>query len=241
MILDKLLLISVGGLTIVWIIFYLYALEIDDISVVAPWFLTIPVFGYILGNIFLGETLTQNQIIGSGITFVGLIILSINFSKEKRKLKTKTILYMLLASVIAALAGIIFKYITIEGDFWVSSFWEYVGLGLVGIIIYIFIPKYRREFHYMNKLGGRRIFSLNIANELLSIIGNMLTHFSLLLAPIAMVYLVGSFQPAIVLLLTILGTKFFPKIIKEDMSKRILIPKIIAISIMIVGSIFLFV
>src|SRR5689334_2846683 len=64
-IIDKLLLLLNGGLTITWIILYLYALEIEDISVVVPWMLTIPIFGYVLGYIFLGETLTLSQIIGS--------------------------------------------------------------------------------------------------------------------------------------------------------------------------------
>ncbi|MFA7000382.1 MAG: EamA family transporter, partial [Candidatus Paceibacterota bacterium] len=62
---DKVLLIITGGLTIGWIILYLYTLETEDVSSVVPWFLTIPIFGYILGYIFLGETLTQHQWIGS--------------------------------------------------------------------------------------------------------------------------------------------------------------------------------
>ena len=67
---DKLLLLMAGGLSVVWIILYLYAIEIEDISVIVPWFLTIPIFGYILGYIFLGETLTFYQIIGSLIIFL---------------------------------------------------------------------------------------------------------------------------------------------------------------------------
>ena len=66
------------------------------------------------------------------------------------------------------------------------------------------------------------------------------TNFALLLAPVTMVYLIGSLQPAIVLFLTILSTKFFPHIIKENLSKRVLIPKILAILLMIIGSAVLF-
>src|ERR1035437_6576858 len=36
---DKLLLILAGVLTIVWIILYLYAMEIEEVSRVVPWFL----------------------------------------------------------------------------------------------------------------------------------------------------------------------------------------------------------
>jgi hypothetical protein len=55
-----------------------------------------------------------------------------------------------------------------------------------------------------------------------------------------MVYLVGSFQPAVVLLLAIIGTKFFPHIIKENLNKNVLLPKVVAVIIMILGSAILF-
>lgn len=239
--LDKVLLLLTGGLTILWIILYLYAIEMEDISVIVPWFLTVPVFGYILGYIFLGETLTSYQILGGVIVFIGLILISLDFFNEKKRTKNKTIVYMLFVSLIVAISGIIFKYVTIEGNFWISSFWEYSGLGFVGLILYIFIPKYRREFMYMHKMGGRKIFFVNIISELMTISGNLMTNFALLLAPVTMVYLVGSFQPAIVLILTIIGTKFFPHIIKENMSNRTLIQKAVAIIIMIIGSVFLFI
>lgn len=239
--LDKVLLFITGGLTIVWILFYLYALEIDDVSSVVPWFLTIPVFGYILGYLFLGEILSFFQIIGSIIILSGAIIISIDFKEDKKSIKHKPVFYMICASLAAAISGVIFKVVTIDGDFWVSSFWEYFGLGFIGLIIYFFIPKYRQEFNYMNRTGGRKIFLVNIVSELMSISGNLLTNFAILLAPVTMVYLVSSFQPAIVLILSIIGTKFFPHIIKENISKKVLIPKVIAICIMILGSICLFI
>jgi len=234
---DKLLLMLSGVLTIIWIVLYLYALEIEDVSAVVPWFLTIPIFGYILGYIFLGETLSQNQILGSGIIFLGLILISINFTGEKRKLKKKPIIYMAVACLIIAISGVIFKYVTVEGNFWVSSFWEYLGLGLSGFFIYSFLPKHRDEFMHMNKMGGRKIFFVNVISEFMSVSGNLLTTFALLLAPVTMVFLVGTFQPAIVLILTILGTKFFPHIIKENISRKVLIPKAVAIILMVLGSI----
>jgi len=238
--LDKLLLFITGGLTIVWIIFYLYALEIEEISAIVPWFLAAPIFGYILGYLFLGETLTLTQIMGSIIIILGSAIVSIDFGGEKRRLRTQMVIYMILACLALAISGIIFKYVTVSGNFWVSSFWEYLGLGAFGILIYLFIPKYRQQFLHMNKTGGRTIFLINTISELMSVAGNLMTNFALLLAPVTMVFLVSSFQPAIVLVLTILGTKFWPHIISENISHKALIPKIIAIVIMIAGSLFLF-
>lgn len=238
--LDKVLLLLAGALTVIWIVLYLYALEIEDASAVVPWFLAVPIFAFILGYIFLGETLTLYQIMGSLIIIFGLILLSINFGGEKRIFKKKPLFYMAFASLIIALTGVIFKYVTVESNFWISSYWEYLGLGVTGFLIYLFMPKHRAEFMHMNNMGGRKIFFVNITSELMTISGNLLTNFALLLAPVTMVFLVGTFQPAIVLILTIFGTKFFPHIIKENISLKALFPKIIAIILMVLGSAVLF-
>lgn len=238
--LDKFLLIIVGGITIAWVILYLFTLEIEDVSAVVPWFLTVPIFGYLFGYLFLGENLSATQQIGSLVTLFGVFLISIDFSKEKKEFKWRPALYMLVACLLVSVAGIIFKYVTVEGNFWVSSFWEYAGLGFFGVLIYLFVPRYREEFSQMNTNGGLKIFTLNTLSEIMTIIGNLLTNFAMLLAPVAMVFLVGSFQPAIVLFLTLLATKFFPNIARENLSKKVFIPKILAILIMIVGSSILF-
>ncbi|KKQ47162.1 MAG: hypothetical protein US65_C0015G0003 [Candidatus Yanofskybacteria bacterium GW2011_GWC2_37_9] len=238
--LDKVLLIITGGITIAWVILYLFTLEIEDISAVVPWFLTVPIFGYAFGYIFLEETLSAQELIGSIVVLFGVLLISIDFSEQKRKFKWRPAFYMLLACFLISIAGIIFKYVTIGNNFWISSFWEYVGLGGFGVLIYLFVPKYRNEFMSMNRQGGEKIFTLNTVSEILTIMGNLLTNYAILLAPIAMVYLVSSFQPAIVLILTLLATKFFPNIIKENITRKILVPKVAAIAIMILGSVILF-
>jgi len=239
--LDKFLLVLTGGLTITWVILYLLALEIEDVSAVVPWFMTVPIFGYLLGYLFLNETLTMKQMVGSLIILLGALLISIDFGSVKKRLKWRPALYMIVACFFISLIGVIFKYVTISGNFWISSFWQYVGLGFFGVMIFIFIPKYRHEFMFMNQSGGKKIFTLNTISESLTIVGNLLTNFALLLAPVALVYLVGSFQPAMVLLLTILCTKFFPHIAKENLTHRVLFPKITAIILMIFGSIWLFI
>ena len=155
-------------------------------------------------------------------------------------MKWRPAFYMIIACILVAISGVIFKYVTIGENFWVSSFWEYVGLGGFGILIFIFVPKYRGEFMLMNRQGGKKIFTLNTISEILTIVGNLLTNFAILLAPVTLVYLVSSFQPAIVLFLTLATTKFFPHIVKENLTKKILLPKIVSIAIMIAGSAILF-
>jgi drug/metabolite transporter (DMT)-like permease len=237
---DRILLLLCGVLTVIWIILYLFSLELEETSSVVPWFLSVPVFGYILGYIFLGENLVLSQFLGAGIIFAGLALISINFEPGKKRFKGKHVYYMFFASVAIAVSGVLFKYVAVGNDFWASSFWEYLGLGISGLFIFLFIPKYRESFLHMNRTSGHIILTVNLASEFMSVTGNLLSNYALLLAPAVLVFLVSSFQPAIVLLLTVICTKFFPHIVKEDLSWRKLSPKILALIFIITGSCFLF-
>ena len=185
--LDKFFLIITGGITITWVILYLFALEIEDVSTVVPWFLTVPIFGFVLGYVFLGETFSLQQLVGSIVILLGSLLVSIDFSRQKKKLRWRSACYMLLACFLIAMTGVIFKYITVaEDNFWISSFWGYIGLGIFGVMIYFFVPKYRNEFMLMNRRGGVKIFTLNTVSEFLTVAGNLLTNYALLLTPVAL-------------------------------------------------------
>ncbi len=236
---DRILLVITGILGICWVILYLFALEIEDVSTVVPWMLTIPVFGYFLGYLILGESLSVQQLVGGMIVLLGAGILAFDFSNIKILFKKKIAFLMILSCLLYSVNGVIFKFVTEVDSFWGSSFWEYLGLGLGGLCIFLCHKKYRHQFISNIRESGRKIFVLNISSEWMTILGNLLTNYALLLAPVAMVYLVHTFQPVVVLFLTFLTTKFFPQVVKEDFSLKVLLPKIIAITIMIVGSIFL--
>lgn len=234
------LLILVGALGVLSIIFYFFAVAIEDISSIALWMLTIPVFGYIVSYFLLGENLTPRQILGAVIILVGAAILSIDFREVKLIFKGKVAMWMILSCLLYAFNGAVFKFAAEKSNFWGASFWEYLGLGLGGVIVFLFTPTYRSDFLTNIRNHGLRLIFLNMRNEATTIAGNLLTNFALLLAPVAMVYLVGTFQPIIVLFYAFVSTKFFPHIVEESFSKVVLAPKIVATAIMIVGSAILF-
>ncbi|MCK9282633.1 MAG: hypothetical protein M0P71_18605, partial [Melioribacteraceae bacterium] len=82
--------------------------------------------------------------------------------------------------------------------------------------------------------------SLNFTNEALTIVGNLLESFAMMLAPVALVLLVNSYQPIFVFAIGILITLFIPKLSAEKIELKHLIQKIIAFVIMGVGTYLLF-
>ncbi len=240
---DILILLVAGFCNLVWLMFYFKALAVDDVSSVIPWFLTLPLFGYILGYFFLGETITYIQMIGGAIVVLGGVVLSIRTEKSavsiRYHVKWRSVLYMLFASLFIAIWIVLFKFVGRDSGFWAATFWEHLGLGIAGIVVLVLIKKYREAFFSMVRTSGKKILLVNIASESTTIIGNLLVNYAILSVPIVLVLVIEVAQPLIVFLLGIVCTIFFPRILTEDISKRSLIHKGISLCIMITGALFL--
>ncbi len=235
---DAILIIFSGVIYISTYIPYAYALKEAETSVVIPLFQFIPIFGYILGYLFLNERLSSHQIFAGLLIICGAIGISLEITGKKFKVKLKVLLLMLTASFLGALTSFIFKFVAIKESFWVTSFWEYVGFTLATLSM-LLIPSYRKQFFRVIKKYKYIVISLDLLNETLNISARLIFSFASLLAPLALVWLVNGFQPLFVFLYGIILTVFFPKIAKESLTKRHLAQKVISIAIMFVGVYFL--
>lgn len=236
---ETLILLAAGLCNVSWIIFYLKALPDEDVSTVVPWFLTAPFFAYILGYFILGESLNTEQIIGGLIIIFGGLILSVKKHEVGYGMRWKLIAHMTLASLLIAIWGILFKFVARDSGFWVSSFWEHIGLGVGGIFIILFVRSYREGFLDILKKDAKRVLVISLFSESATIVGNLLANYAILLVPISMVFLLEVVQPAVVFILGLLCTVFAPSILKENISWRNILQKIISIGIMIGGAILL--
>jgi drug/metabolite transporter (DMT)-like permease len=236
---NALILIGSGGIYIGATLAYLYALQDEEATVVVPLFQTIPIYSYILALIFLGEQLHLGQIFGAVIVIIGSIILTLEIDREQKvRFKKGAFWLMMLSSFLYATNLFLFKFISVDGNFWQTSFWEYSGFALVAIIIIIFAPKWRKEFFDIFKKNTTSIVSVNVLNEVLNIGAKLLYNSISLLAPLALLSLVFCIQPAFVFIFGIILTLFLPKVAKENLSSKALLQKIIAIAIIIVGTYF---
>lgn len=236
-----LVLILAGVINITAILFYLYAINREEASVAAPFFQIIPVFGYIFGYFIFGEILTSHQIIASLLIIMGAFILSIELrEQQKSRFKKRVVLLMLASSLCYALYFVLFKVAAIEENFWASMFWEEVGMIAAGLVLFIFVRNYRQDFFRLVKGYTAKFFSVFALNEVVYVTGSFFFNFSLLLAPVALVMLVNSYQPAFVFLIGTLLTLFLPRIAKEEIRGRYLVQKIIGIVIITIGSMLLY-
>lgn len=232
----------VGTLNMLVLWFYLLAMRDEEASIVIVFYQLVPVFGLMLGYFILNETLNQLELIAMAIIILGTTIISFEIDAENKfKLRRQTISLMLAASFCWALGSVIFKFVALEENVWRSLFWEHVVLVIYGIIIFIFKSSYRKSFLLALKNNSKAILSLNVANETLYMLGNLVFSFSYLLAPIALVLLVDSFQPIFVFAIGIFLTVFFPRVSVENIQAKHLSQKFIAICITGIGTYLLFI
>jgi drug/metabolite transporter (DMT)-like permease len=237
---DGILLIASGAVFTLAVLFSMFALEKDDASYIVPFWQLTPVFAYVLGFFFLGETLLQHQIMGGAIVILGAVILSFEF-KEGIRFNTRPVVFMILSSLCLAISDVIFKGVSFEGDFWSSIFWNQIGMTLFGLVCFVLIRTYRTDFLQIVRSKNKKLLSINIVGEILLVTANVVNYFAMLLAPVSLVLLVNySFQPLFVFAEGVLLSVFLPHIATERLNKGHITQKILSIAIMGIGIYFVY-
>jgi drug/metabolite transporter (DMT)-like permease len=229
-----------GLINLTAIIFYLYALEDDETSIVTPFWQITPVFAFVLGYVFLNEIVSSIQMIASFIIIISAMILSVELSDtSKITIKKKVFFLMLSSSLCLAISGTLMKFFAIEDGYWKAVFWEMIGSVVGGGILFVLVKKYRDEFVRVFKENKASVIVLDSVNETITIIGNLLFYYAMILAPLGLAFIAESFQPFFVFIYGVVLTLYFPHISTEKLSRRHLTQKLIAIALMFVGGVLL--
>ena len=234
-------LISVLIASVIYIIatiLYFKAIEENDASIVVVMFQMIPVFSYIIALILFNENLTFRQILGSLIIILSAVIISFDFEEKNNKKKFKALLLMTLSSLFYSIYFILFDVGIRNSSYYSCAFWYQMGFLIMGLIL-LCLKQFRNPFTKAVKKSGKRYLILNTTNEILNLVANLLVNYANIILPIALINVLNGFQGTFVFILGILGTLFFPKYIKEDLRKKVVVQKIACIILGIVGLIIL--
>ncbi len=233
------ILILSGALTTCWMYFYFSALFSDDVSTVIPLFQLVPVFALMFGFLILGEIPLLIQLGSAGIVLVGSVILSLE--QTTGKVKLKLLMQLAASSSIIALMNVLFKYAAIDTDFWLSIMWQSVGTVFGGLTLFLLHKKYRIEFMTFIQENYGIGITLNALNETLALVGNVSFAYAILLAPIALIQTMGAYQPVFVLIIGLFVARFFPLWVGENTTRYALVQKTMGITLVIIGSVLLIV
>ena len=219
-------------------VLYYKALEKNDTSIVVVMLQMIPVFSYLLALILFKENLTINQIIGSIIIIFSAIMISFDFNEKNNKNRFKALVLMILASLFYAIYFILFDVAIRNSSYYSCAFWYQIGFLFMGVLL-LCIKSFREPFVKAIKKNGKSYLLLNTTNEVINLIANLLVNYANLIIPIALVNVLNGFEGAFAFILGIIGTYLIPKYIKEDLSKKVIIQRVLCIIVGILGLIIL--
>jgi uncharacterized membrane protein len=226
------------------LLLYLQALQTEEASVVAPYFQSGPLFGYVLAYLVLGETLSGRQMAGGVLIIVGALFVSLRFAPslpspaggagKGRGFKVGLAARMLTCGFLMALSGLIFKIFAIEVAFWTTTFWLFVGEAIFGCTL-LLVPSYRRGLMVVLRANTAALLSINASNELINLCGGLGNRYALMFAPLSLVQAIGSTTTLFVFAFGIVLSVCWPGFGREDLSRRELVLKGIAAVLVAIG------
>lgn len=235
---EAVLMLVAGAFGIYYIFPYYIALSLDEASVVVPMYQMVPIIGFVLGFIFLKEHLTSTQIIAGLIIISGSLGLSLDFS-QKIRLKGKVFLLMFASSLVISIEALIYKSVAVRVGYWTSIFWLQSGFAFFSLLLLIFR---NNRVNFIQLVVRERPFFFGLIGiiEVFNTGAFLLFDYAYLLAPIALVQLVGSIQPLFVFLIGTMASFLAFRQVSENISVKFFAQKVIFICLILAGSYLLF-
>lgn len=232
--LDAWLGLAVGAIEMIGFYFYYKAVKYADASIVSALYQLVIVWNFILALVFLGEQISQLHLLAIGLIGTGAAFINFHGRKGKMTFSWKVFVPIVACTFSIAAAAVLFKFTALEGNFLATQFYTYVANGLVGFA-FLLIPRARRPFIKTITKKPWQALSESLLNDGVYLLGTMAANFALLLAPVAIVQAVMGVQSLYMVVIGAWLTRFWPRIIKEHVSKRDMRQKVITVGVIIGG------
>ena len=226
--------IIIGLLGVIAVIFYNQSMIYEEASRVVPLAYLSSIFVLILAYIFLGEVFNLEKYLGIISIFIGGIVISYKKIKKKWYLSS-AIKFILISAFLWGVGSVISKYTLGFIDFYALTVWQLLGYLIFGPL-FLLSRKVRKSFLKDIRVFNKKIIILMTLNALFYLIGVLSFYFAASIGMISLVYAITSTQPLFIFIYMLMMTRLAPKIVKERVDKSTISLKIIAISLIILGS-----
>jgi len=214
---------------------YFRAVVTEEASRVISVLYISPIFVLPLAYLLLGEKLSLPAYFGVLAIVLGAILIT------HRKLKgtsfvMSTALWLVLASdVVWAGYEIMTKYVLEASEYTSYLFWNFIGTALIAISFFCF-SRIRGKFLKDIKTAKRTAHLWRIVNTSLSFVALVFYYIAVSEGPVSLVSTSLSLEPFFVFLFTLPLSLYLPWILKEEMDRRIVVVKAIAILLILLGT-----
>jgi uncharacterized membrane protein len=218
---------------------FFYALENFEVSRIVPTIgATQPVFIALLSFAFWGfEAIEARNVLAFVVFLTGSVLISID---KNPKITKKSLEIGLLTSLLFSLDFIFSKFVFLSMDFWPGFIWMRI-LSFVFVLLFLFDKGFRKEMGEDNGIN-KKTGILFLITQASGGAANILQSFSIALAPVSYLAIMNSMkgiQYVFLFLMVVFVSCFLPQVLKEEMTKRVLLQKIVSILIIGLGLVIL--
>lgn len=219
-----------GALFICGILWFNKALKQFEASRVVPAVGGIlPLFTFFLIYLFSGGKEMPESL--DLLAFSFLILGSILIVYKKTGISFKSFQISLLAAFFLALSFVLAKYVYLAQPFWSGYIWIRIG-GFLAAMSFLFLHEVRGGLSRA-KIGlPKKTVAIFLSNQAVGAGANILQNWAIALTPLAYIPFINALQGVqyvFLLFLAALVSFKLPQIIKEEISREILLQKIIAV------------
>ncbi len=196
----------------------------------------IPSFTFIL-TYFLSKGKENISLIGV-VALLLLIAGSVIFTLRKDKFVTlKSLELSAISAFFFSLSFVLSKYVYMSQPFWSGFILIKLG-GFLMALIFILSKKVREEVFVRQRLFKKRTAGIFISDQAIGAGANILENWAIALAPLVYISVINALQGiqyVFLLIFTVFLSLKFPKILKEEISRKVIFQKIIAVSLIGLG------
>ena len=235
---DFLILLLSGILFSASVTLYYKAVQYDEISRVSMLNQFGPIFVLGLSFLFLDEMLTINHFIGFFLLLGAGAIISYKKINGSFKL-SKAFYYMLMSAFLGAISFVAAKHILNVTNFWNAFVWLRIS-GFTALFV-LLVPSVRNNFIKTFKIMKPKIKALMFFKMTIDFSAFIFAGYALLNVPVIalMSALAASVQPIFVFILALITSIYLPKLVKEEIDKKTILTKLLAIVLIVIGIIFI--
>ena len=215
------------------VILYYEAVSHDEISRVKVIDQMGPVLTYVFAFIFLGEFLTKYMLFGFILFITAGMFVSVKKSKDKTVI-SKAVPYLLIGMVFAAISSVSGKYIYNTTTFWNAFLWLRLS-GLCALLV-LLVPRIKEDFvNTVSKMPitYRKLMAFKMVIDFSAF---TFSGYAITKGPIALMSaFAGALLPILVFFIAILLTRYYPNLLKETITKKVLLIKLFSILLVVIG------
>ena len=207
------------------ILFYYFAMRFADPSAIVPLFQFIPLFLAPLGFFVFGETLSMSEGFAAVFLVVGGYVVSLRKIGDIHVLDKRSLILMIVASFLMALASIFFKLAAEH-----YAYWDVVFYGRLATIflplLFLFSPTIRRELFDLARTISFPWFSFLAFRSFVALCAAATFLYAVTIAPVVLVQAISGVQPIIALVIGLTLFWYRPKWFDEKFDAGNLLLKV---------------